>query len=147
MADEGFAGMGALIRALQQLPAELRQEAEGVVNATADLMAAEVRQTYEQHRHTGNLAAHVVVEKGTERAGGELRAQVRSTAKHAHLFERGTVQRFTAGKGANRGTMPATPVFVPAAVRSRRRMVDRLVGILRRAKVLGMDGIMEVRES
>lgn len=145
MAEYAFTGMGALIAALERLPDELRQEADGVVHATADLMAADVRAAYEQHRHTGNLAEHVVVEKGAP-AGGELRARVKSTARHAHMFERGTVQRFRASNGANRGTMPAANVFIPRAIKHREEMVRRLIGIVRKVRIPGMTGVLEVVE-
>jgi HK97 gp10 family phage protein len=144
MAANGeFSGMAALIRGLQNLPAQVQQEAEGVVQATASLMAAEVRRDYPQGE-TGNLRKGVVI-KHEQGVNGRVRAQVRSVAKHAHLYEYGTVQRYTKGSGANRGTMPAQPTFVPAAVRNRQRMVEKLADVLRRTKVAGMDGSMEVR--
>lgn len=143
MAEYAFSGMGALIAALERLPGELRQEAEGIVHASADLMAADVRAAYEQHRHSGNLAEHVVVEKGAP-AGGELRAKVRSTARHARIFEVGTVQRFLASNGADRGTMPPGNVFIPRAVRHREEMIRRLVAIVRKVRIPGMTGVLEV---
>jgi hypothetical protein len=149
MATEGFDGMAALIADLQRLPAEFRQEAGRIVDATADQMADAVRRAYPEESRsatgTGKLRDGVKVDKG-DTAGGELRARVRNTARHAHLYERGTVQRFT-GRGANRGTMPARPTFIPEAVRARARMVGQLIGIVRRARVRGMDGTLEVRET
>lgn len=134
---EGFDGMAELIADLERLPQELQREASFYVQTAAETMAAEVRNEYPEH--TGNLRRGVKVDRQTD-----LRAQVRSTAKHATLYERGTVQRFTAGKGANRGTMPAGNVFIPAAVKSRAQMVDRLVGLVRRSKVRGMTGTLDV---
>ena len=144
MASNGeISGMAELIRALGQLPAQLAQEAEGVVQATASLMAAEVKRDYPQGE-TGNLRKGVVIDHEPG-VNGRIRARVRSTAKHSHLYEYGTVQRFTDSTGANRGTMPAQPTFVPAAVRNRARMVAKLTEVLRRTKVPGMDGQLEVR--
>lgn len=137
-----FSGMAELIRSLQALPEELQTEAEGVVQATADLMAAELRRDYPAH--SGNLREQVRVDSEPG-ANGRVRARVRATAKHAHLYEYGTVQRFTKSSGANRGTMPARPTFVPAAVRNRKRMVEKLTDVLRRTRVPGMSGSMEVR--
>jgi hypothetical protein len=139
VANGDISGMAALIRGLQQLPEAIQQEAEGVINATADLMAAEVRRDYPAGK-TGNLRKDVRVERKAR-----LRAQVKSAAKHAHLYEYGTVSRYLKSNGASRGTMPAQPVFVPAAVRNRRRMVERLTEIVKRTRPAGFDGTPEVR--
>jgi HK97 gp10 family phage protein len=138
VANGDITGMAALIRGLQQLPEALAQEAEGVISATADLMAAEVRRDYPAK--SGNLRKDVRVERKDR-----LRAQVKSAAKHAHLYEYGTVSRYLKSNGASRGTMPAQPVFVPAAVRNRRRMVERLTEIVKRTRPAGFDGTPEVR--
>lgn len=142
MAVDGFAGMGALITQLEQLPDRLRDETEGIVQATADLMAADLRREYPEHE--GALRRGVVVERS---AGSEAKVKVRSKAPHAHLYEYGTVQRFLAGNGANRGTMPARPTFIPIAQRNRRRMVEQLMRIVKNTRVHGMDGSMELRET
>lgn len=138
MAQDGFSGMADLIADLGRL-AEVPEEAAGIVRTTAELMEAEVVQAYPAHE--GELRRRVVREEL-----GPLRWKVRSKAPHAHLYEYGTVQRFTAGRGANRGTMPAKPTFIPAAVRARTRMVDRLTDLVKRQKVRGMTGTMEIRE-
>jgi hypothetical protein len=58
-------------------------------------------------------------------------ALVQSTAPHAHLYEYGTEVRHTR-TGAARGKMPpAGPNgMVPIVARRRRRMYDRLKGVL-----------------
>jgi hypothetical protein len=63
---------------------------------------------------------------------------VKSTAKHAALFEIGTQARHT-NIGANRGSMPPGKIFVPVVVRKRRAMYERLKELLVRhgAKVNG----------
>jgi hypothetical protein len=139
MAD-GFSGMADLIRGLEQLPEQLKGEAAHIVEGSANGMAAAVRQAYPIKE--GDLVKGVVVEKQSP-----LRVRVRNTARHSHLYERGTVQRATAGTGANRGTMPAKPTFIPAAVKARARMVTDLTTMLKRTRVAGMDGTPEVRET
>lgn len=139
-ASAGFSGMQELIAGLGQLSATVQAEAGDIVLGAAVTMSSDVKREYGTGP-TGNLAARVVVEKA-----GPLRVKVRTKAPHAHLYEFGTVQRFTHGTGANRGTMPAKPVFVPAAVRTRKRMVDDLKDLVRRQRVRGMTGTLEVRD-
>lgn len=142
MATEGFTGMAELIADLGRMGHDVERDAGGIVLRTADAMANDVIGGYPVKE--GGLRAGVVVEKS---AASPTRVKVRSKSPHAHLFENGTVQRHTAGTGANRGTMPAKPTFVPAAVRARRRMTEELVGLVRRQKVRGMTGTLEVREA
>ncbi len=137
MATDGFDGMAELIADLERLPQELQREGSFFVQTAAETMASEARNEYPVK--DGDLARGVKVDRQTD-----LRAQVKNTAKHATLYERGTIQRFTAGKGANRGTMPAGNVFIPAAVKARSQMVDRLVGLVKRSKVRGMTGTLDV---
>jgi Bacteriophage HK97-gp10, putative tail-component len=140
MASEGFTGMAALIRDLERMGDDVQQEAGAVVEDTAERMAASVIQSYP--RGDGALRAGVVVEESARRdtARTPLRWKVRSKAKHAHLFEFGTVRRYTAGTGANRGVMEDKPTFIPAAVRARAGMVDRLTRVVQAVRVKGMTG-------
>lgn len=164
MATEGFKGMGELIRGLERMGAHVQTEASSIVRTTAQVMAARVRGQYPR-RATGNKAGalqdRVVVEEGrgqflaSRRGGGgvggtfvgSLRWKVRSKAPHAHLYERGTVERYLASNGARRGRMGATPVFIPQAIRARQTMHNQLVALLVRQTVPGMTGRMEVRAS
>jgi hypothetical protein len=141
-ANEGFSGMGNLIRSLQRLPEELKDEAEGIVNSTADLFKADLDAEYGKHVVTGNLVGQTRADRSEP-----LRVRVRNTARHAEMFERGTVQRFTARTGANRGRMPVGNVFIPRAIRWRQTMVGRLRALLVKARVQGMTGSPEVRET
>lgn len=120
-----------------------RTELAPIVRGAADGLAGEVKAAYP--KQTGNLADGVVVENG--RDGRGLRAKVRTNAPHAHLYELGTVQRFTNRTGASRGTMPARPTFVPLAIRWRERMIDRTKDALQRLKIRGFDGAAGVRQS
>lgn len=138
-------GFDDLSRALEALPEDLaRRELAPVVRSHSDGLAADLRTAYDQGG-TGTLAARVSVEPGRDPRG--LRMKVRSRAPHAHLYEFGTVQRFTAGTGANRGTMPARPTFIPTAIRWRERMKRATRTVLQSLRVPGFHGSPEVRES
>lgn len=147
MATEGFTGMAELLRGLEQLGETVQQEAAGIVEGSARLMAANVAPQYASR--TGTLRDRVVVEKGRIASVGTqaLRWKVRNKAPHAWLYEKGSAQRFTAGTGANRGRMPAKATFVPAAIRAREGMRRQLIALVKRQRVPGMSGSMEVRES
>ncbi len=135
-------GIVELRAALRELPATLRNETLGpVVSEAAEGMAGDLKSSYA--KVTGTLADRVVVEQ----RGDPLRAKVRTKAPHAHLYEYGTIQRFTKGTGANRGSMPARPTFIPAAIRWRTRMVSAAKSALRALKVPGCEGSVSVRES
>lgn len=137
----GFDGMDALIRSLEALPDTLTREAEQIVDDAAEEMAADVVQRYPLR--DGDLRRGVVVDRS---AGSRLKTKVRSRAQHAHLYEYGTVERFHARNGKSVGTMPAQPTFIPAAQRHRKRMVERLTDVVRRAKVDGMTGTADVED-
>ena len=139
-------GVRELVAALEALPDELRRNELGpVVSAHAEALVSELRATYP--KHTGTLAARVAAEPS--RKGDPLFWKVRSKAPHAHLYEYGTIGRFTKGTGAYRGIMPepAQPVFVPAAIRVRERMIRAVKGALQSLRVPGFTGSPEVRES
>lgn len=140
----------ALREALEAVPDTLRRETLGpIVRESAEGLAADLRGQYANTKRTsinpGTLASRVVVEPG--RDGRGLLAKVRSKAPHAHLYEYGTVQRRTNETGANRGTMPARPTFVPLAIRWRERMVRSAASALRSLRIPGFTGSPEVRES
>lgn len=151
MAEEGFKGMPELIRALEKLPKEISGEAANIVHETANSMALDVRTEYPYD--DGQLRSGVIVEEMTLSqydvlsTGRTLRWKVRSKAPHAHLYEYGTVERFHNRTGKSTGTMPAKPTFIPIAQRHRRRMFERLSQLLRRARVTGMTGSMDLVES
>lgn len=137
-------GVKEIREALERLPEQLTRDEFGpIVRASAEGLAGELKSSYA--RVTGTLADRVVVEPG--RSGNGLMAKVRSKAPHAHLYEYGTVRRRTNETGANRGSMPARPIFVPAAIRARERMVRACADAFRRLKIPGFSGTPEVRES
>jgi len=140
-----FDGMKELRAALEVLPAALRDKhLPPTVAAEAEAMAAEVRAGYPLGE-TGNLRAGVVTEKGRT---SSLVMKVRSKAPHAHLFEFGTVSRYTRRTGAHRGKMPepAQPNFVPAAIRSRVRLVARVKAVMSGLQMPGFSGSLAVKE-
>jgi hypothetical protein len=124
----------SLRRQLTALPVALTSGLGPIIIHEAELMAGEVRTAYP--RQTGNLQDHVTVERQ-----GDLRARVKASARHAHLYEYGTVRRYT-GTGAYRGTMPARPTFVPAAVRRRARLLEEVQRFLYRQRVPGFEGTL-----
>jgi HK97 gp10 family phage protein len=132
MAD-GFQGLDALIADLQRLPETMKREAANHITAAANGMEAELRQEYPRGE-TGNLIQGV-----GQRERGPLVKQVYSRAKHAHLYEFGTVQRFQ-NNGKSVGTMPAQPTFIPSAVRHRKRLHEAFERIVRSIKVRNMTG-------
>jgi hypothetical protein len=119
-------GLEELRAALRALPAELTAEAGGIVGNAGEQAKAEIVQRYP--RRTGNLRDHVTTRTVN---AGQYRAavQVRSSARHAHIYEVGTQARHNK-LGANRGSMPPGNVFVPAVVRQRRQMMERLRDLL-----------------
>jgi hypothetical protein len=142
MAIEGFSGMSNLIRSLQQYGEEVKDEAGAIVTSTAQLMKADLDAEYGKHVVTGNLAGHTRIVQETPH-----RAQVRNAARHVLIFERGSVERYTASVGARRGRMPAGNVFIPRAVAWRQKMKLQFRALLVRARVNGMTGNPEVRET
>jgi hypothetical protein len=140
MADEGFSGMAALIEGLRRLPTQLEQDASTHIHTAAETMVAELDNEYPEV--TGALKRGVKIERVNA-----FFVRVKNTARHAELYERGTVQRFTADKGANRGTMPAGKVFIPAAIKARAKMDADIIQSVRRAKVPGMTGTLDVVET
>lgn len=129
-----FIGLNELRAAMRALPTEATGEASNIINAEANAAAVEIRSAYGSHRRSGRLQGGVIVthvDHGKFYAG----AAVKSSAKHASLFENGTQARHTA-IGANRGSMPPGHVFVPAIARSRRRLFRSLKALLERKGLL-----------
>jgi NADPH:quinone reductase-like Zn-dependent oxidoreductase len=132
-------GLSEFESALRELPTTVRSEAQPIVSDAANATASHVKAAYERVRTSGtsgrkaagkHLAdgVKVVVDNG---GTSYARAFMRSTAKHSHLYEFGSVKRqWKSGK--NTGTMPAQPTVIPAAERERRKMRDELVEMMRR---------------
>jgi hypothetical protein len=116
---------------LRSLPSDLTTEGGSIVQRHGSNAAQQIRSNYQSHWHTGNLAGSVVTEfQDTGRFGVAL--VVRARAKHAHIFEYGTVARST-GQGAFRGVMPPAPplhAFVPVMEQERRATYEDLAALL-----------------
>jgi hypothetical protein len=130
-----WTGLEELKADLRSLPADLTGEAGNHVEAAANSAATAVRSAYGKHRVTGNLQDHVVVQ---ERSRGQFGVAyvVKSTARHAWLFEHGTEARhYITRNGVKHltGRMPPANIFVPTVMRHRRSMYDRLKDVLVRA--------------
>lgn len=121
-------GLADLRKALLALPPALVQEAGVIVHAQAEAAANEIRGAYPVH--TGNLRSHVRVEVGGDLVSAT--ARVKSTARRAYLFEKGTGPRHWAS-GKSTGVMPAGGVFIPIAMQRRRIMLSALIDLVERA--------------
>jgi hypothetical protein len=137
MAD-AFHGMSALIDDLRRMPTRIEQEASWHVHNAADTMAAEVRAEYPEV--TGHLKRGIKVQRVNA-----FRAVVKSTARHAFIYERGTVERSHAS-GKSVGAMPPANVFIPAAIKARRHMTEQLIRVVESQTVRGMTGRLNVKD-
>jgi hypothetical protein len=126
-----WSGLDELRADLRNLPAHLATEASAIVWFSASQAKADVVAGYTAHRRTGNLADHVSV---TTREGSPYGTAVvvKSSARHAWMFENGTQARHNS-LGANRGSMPPGHVFIPAMIRHRRQMYVALQSMMERA--------------
>jgi hypothetical protein len=123
-------GLDAFKAALRELPKALTSEAAEIVERAASDASSAIRTAYAAHTHTGNLAQHVQMRK---RAGSQygVSMEVRSTARHALLFEIGTETIRYTRKGASRGRMPAANIFIPFARQHRKAMYTALAAMMR----------------
>lgn len=125
-------GLKDLMAAMRNLPERLAGEAGRIVQARGARAAEAIRGNYRAHHVTGTLEGSVDLqprEVGRFGAGVIIRAR----ARHAHLFERGTVAR--SYRGWNRGAMPAAPrehQFVPVLETERREMLEDFAELLER---------------
>lgn len=130
-----FEGLDDLRLELRRLPKDMRDEAAEIVYDSAENGAKDAISNYP--RRSGDLADGVEVQR-LEGSSAFAGAIVKNKSKLAFIFENGTQARHS-GLGANRGAMPPGHVFVPAMIRARRKMYDRLREMMRRKglKVIG----------
>lgn len=119
-------GLDELRAELRKLPAELADEASGIVLQHADGAAQEIKAAYPSR--TGNLRNGMAVIRSAAGRFG-VGAIVRNRAPHAWIFENGTQARH-ASIGANRGSMPPGHVFIPRVIKWRHRMYGALKAML-----------------
>ena len=127
-----WTGLQEFKQELLRLPEELTDDAAQIVVDAAQKVGRDVQAAYPQGA-TGNLKKGVRTTIESQ-SGFGARAIVRSTAPHAHLFERGTRLRQT-HRGANRGRMPEadeSKQMIPIAIRGRRQMVADLIQMVER---------------
>lgn len=127
-----FDGLPSFREALRRAPEHIKAEADDVVRETASSVARDVQTSYPEGP-TGNLKRGVTSRH--ERSAFGVSALVRSRARHASIFEKGTAQRQTK-RGANRGAMPQPPEAeraIPKFIRARQRMTEALIDVVRRA--------------
>ena len=135
MADVRVAWFGfkELRAALQALPAELAEEAAGIVSDAADDAVHDIVGSYPYR--TGNLR------KGVKRKDIKVGpygpgVKVMNTSPLADIYEKGSqVRHYYTVKGKKHltGRMPARPTFVPAVVKARRAMNRQLIALLQRS--------------
>jgi hypothetical protein len=121
-------GLAELRQALLALPPELVREASVIIHAQAEAAAREIAGAYPVH--SGNLRRGIRVDVAGDAVSAT--ARVRSTARHAAIFEYGTgARRWVSGKST--GRMPAGRVFIPIAMQRRRIMVAALIDLVERS--------------
>lgn len=122
-----FDGLEALKAELRSLPADLAGEGGHLVEARGNAAVVTIKAGYPVR--TGDLRDHVEVEHTQSAVGA--RSVIRNTSAHALEFEIGTQARHNS-LGANRGSMPANPLFTQTIMRERRGMYDDLRDLLER---------------
>ena len=121
-----FSGLDELRARLRNLPAELADGAKDIVVDHAKDAYEDIYAAYPSR--TGNLREHLRL---TIEDGGRygVLVRLRNTAKHAHIFEFGTVARHSSIRST--GIMPAGRVFVPRAIRHRHAMYAEIIAYLK----------------
>lgn len=131
-----WSGLEEFKAALRELPAHLAGEATHIVEGHANAAGVKLRTAYGQHRDSGDLQDHVVIERKTAGPFG-VAYRVASTARHAWLFDNGSQARHWAS-GKSTGAMwgktpqPPTHVFVGTMIATRRSMYGALAELLTR---------------
>lgn len=114
-----------LLKAMEQLPEHLKDEARAIVDEAAENTASRLRSEL-----PGTLGQSVSVRKTRE-----LSRKVTVDRPHAAIYEYGTARRSTRA-GANRGVMPKSGAVGRAASAERRKMREKLIELAEK----GVDG-------
>ena len=122
-----WTGLEELKADLRALPEALAGEGAHIVEGRANGATATIKRGYPTR--TGELRDKLTVTHTRNRFGAS--SVVRNASKYADEFEHGTQARHTA-IGANRGPMPANPLFTQTIMRERRGMYDDLRDLLTR---------------
>jgi hypothetical protein len=110
-----WTGFQELVDQFATLAPDLTQAAAPAVETAAQAAKNAIYAGYPTR--TGDLKDHLAVLLHTDATRTE--AVVINTSPHAAVFERGSQARHTA-IGANRGSMPANPIFTATMMRWRR---------------------------
>jgi hypothetical protein len=121
-----FVGMLEFRKAMHELPSRLRAEATAINVSEASAAMNTIAAGYPVKTRT--LKAGLRLEQQSNPYGSSVK--IRNLALHSALYEYGSEMRYT-DEGAKRGKMPARPLFIPTAIRHRRRAVSRIVDKLR----------------
>jgi hypothetical protein len=121
-------GLPELIKQLQQLPQDLKDEATDIVLRTGERAKAAVYAAYPEPdvdaRGRESLRTGLKLESyWTGQYGAAVK--LRSTAFHAYIYENGSAVRHTRS-GANRGRSRAMHVMIPIVIRHRIGMYEEL---------------------
>lgn len=134
-----FEGMQKFREQLRNLPFELRNEGTRIVEGSANAAMEEIRAKYPitaGRKVRGRFIPGGQLRKGLrikyETSDFGARAVLINSAPHAYIFENGTELRETA-EGWKRGSARPGRVFVPIAIKHRRRMNRELMRLLERA--------------
>ncbi|HEV8445448.1 MAG TPA: hypothetical protein VGQ44_01465 [Gemmatimonadaceae bacterium] len=127
MADNRFTwtGLEELKADLRNLPATLAGKGADRVEARANNAYATIHAGYPSR--SGDLRNDLTVTHARNQFGAT--SLVRNSSKHALAFDVGTQARHNK-LGANRGSMPANPLFSQTIVQERRRMWSDLKDLL-----------------
>lgn len=134
-----FVGLEELKVELRKLPADLRDEANGIIRDTANSAADSVRAEYGRSRSKTRVVLTYNLRNGvkvTKQPSGPYGAayKVASTAPHATWIEKGTEVRhyITQKNGVKKlvGRMPGYNIFGPIMARNRRFLFDELWTLL-----------------
>jgi hypothetical protein len=117
-----FQGLDRFKQQLRTLSPTLLEEADQILRDGAEAAKADIVAAYP--RVTGNLKRGVKVRAARGSAIGGV--ELKQTAPHGHLYEYGTVRRFT-HEGAHRGQMAGTPTFGPIAAQHQRLALTAVI--------------------
>lgn len=129
-------GVQELIEQFATLAPDLTDMAAPIVELAARVAKDTIYTGYPAR--TGNLRKGLAIIVKTEAT--RTQTTVVNKAPHAWLFERGSQARHNA-IGANRGSMPANPLFSSTMMRTRRALYTALVPHLAEQFGLKIDGV------
>ena len=125
-------GLEELLAELKAMPEACAGEAAKLVDGAANGAYVDISGAYPIR--TGNLRKGMRI-KRVEKKGLFVAAKVENVAALANIFEKGTEARhYVEASGVQHltGKMPAGQVFVPRAIKARRRLTQELIDMTAR---------------